>query len=400
MSANQLAAAMQAAQAGKREEARELLLALVAVDAQHELAWLWLSDLMPDLENKIIALENALAINPHRRQAQQRLAHLRQQQATLNQDQVAAAHTHTVNGRQQQAYALLQQQLQKRPDDADAWFAFSQLVADVDDQLVALHYVVTLKPLHTPAQYRYTQLQMAHADLISLGRAYETFGDWANAIRSYRLAAKQSASSDTERTIAKKRLNASKRYRKLYPQQKALTFPAWVHNHAFIHGRIHEERGEWEQAIIAYQTAVVTTTNTTEQKIVQKRLAATQKQQQLPPIKLTSPSLTLLRMGLGPFFLFVLLLLLHAGLRPWHIPVWPGLSSVSILLGSLLLITPLIGPHYRLTQKLFGETEQIDQWTKVLANTLGSLLILLPFVLLLFNALDRLALFTPVIPTR
>ncbi|MEZ4647029.1 MAG: hypothetical protein R3E31_30610 [Chloroflexota bacterium] len=400
MSAEQLSAAVNAAKVGKREDARQMLLALVETEPEHELAWLWLSELMPDLENRIIALENALAINPHRQKAQQRLAQLRQQQEALVPQRVVMANTYAENGRRQQAYTLLQQQLQKQPDDADAWFAFSQLVEDVDDQIAALHYAVMLKPTHNQAQQRLTQLLLAHDDLIGLGRAYEALGDLDNAIPAYQLAVKQSTTPTIDQTIAKKRLEAAKRYRKLYHQQqrKGLTFPELTTNQSLATGRAYEEKGEWEAAIIAYKTAVATATATAEQKIAQKRLHTTQKQQQLPNVKLTSPTLTLVRLGLGPFLLFIFLVLLHAGLNPLHISPWLALSSLSVLAGSLLLVLAMIIPHHNLAQKLLGESERPDFLTRILLNVLGNLLIALPFLLLIFNAIDRLSVYTPVIP--
>ena len=55
---------VEAARAGRKAEARELLVQVVEVDPQSEIAWIWLSGLMDDLEDRIIACENALTINP------------------------------------------------------------------------------------------------------------------------------------------------------------------------------------------------------------------------------------------------------------------------------------------------------------------------------------------------
>lgn len=68
--------AIRAAQAGRREEARTLFLQLVAQDERQELAWLWLVDLVDDVEDQIIALENVLTLNPQHQPARQRLAAL------------------------------------------------------------------------------------------------------------------------------------------------------------------------------------------------------------------------------------------------------------------------------------------------------------------------------------
>lgn len=56
--------AVQLARDGKRVEAREIFLRIVEEDPHHELAWMWLAGLVDSLEDRIIACENVLTINP------------------------------------------------------------------------------------------------------------------------------------------------------------------------------------------------------------------------------------------------------------------------------------------------------------------------------------------------
>ena len=53
-----------AARAGRRLEAREILLRVVDLEPRNEVAWMWLTGLVDDMEDKIIACENVLTINP------------------------------------------------------------------------------------------------------------------------------------------------------------------------------------------------------------------------------------------------------------------------------------------------------------------------------------------------
>jgi tetratricopeptide (TPR) repeat protein len=76
MSHRQLQRAISLARAGEREQARELFLTIVAEDERNELAWLWLSSLMERLDDQIIAVENALTINPDNERARRRLSEL------------------------------------------------------------------------------------------------------------------------------------------------------------------------------------------------------------------------------------------------------------------------------------------------------------------------------------
>ena len=52
------------AKAGRREEARDILLQVVELDEQNESAWLWLSGVVDSDDDKAVALENVLALNP------------------------------------------------------------------------------------------------------------------------------------------------------------------------------------------------------------------------------------------------------------------------------------------------------------------------------------------------
>ena len=62
------------AKAGRHEEARELLLQVIDQDERNETAWLWVSGVVDNDEDKAIALENVLQINPANEWAKRGLA--------------------------------------------------------------------------------------------------------------------------------------------------------------------------------------------------------------------------------------------------------------------------------------------------------------------------------------
>lgn len=68
--------AVNAANAGRKEEARRLLEGLLDVDERNEQAWLWLSSVIDEDEDRIICLENVLTINPRNEAARKGLAAL------------------------------------------------------------------------------------------------------------------------------------------------------------------------------------------------------------------------------------------------------------------------------------------------------------------------------------
>lgn len=72
-----------AARAGRNDEAREYLLAAVEADEHNEQAWLWLGGVMPEVEDQIVCLENALTLNPDNEPAQRKLNQLYAKRSAL-----------------------------------------------------------------------------------------------------------------------------------------------------------------------------------------------------------------------------------------------------------------------------------------------------------------------------
>ncbi len=71
-----LTQAIAAARAGRKAEARHLLENILDQDERNEQAWLWLSGVLDDQEDRIICLENVLTINPRNETARKGLAAL------------------------------------------------------------------------------------------------------------------------------------------------------------------------------------------------------------------------------------------------------------------------------------------------------------------------------------
>jgi hypothetical protein len=68
--------AISAAKAGRKEEARRLLEAVLNADERNEQAWLWMSGVVDSDEERVICLENVLTINPNNELARKGLAAL------------------------------------------------------------------------------------------------------------------------------------------------------------------------------------------------------------------------------------------------------------------------------------------------------------------------------------
>ena len=68
--------AVELARAGKKDVARDAFLRVVEEDPHNELAWMWLAGLVDTLEDKIIACENVLTVNPSNEKARNYLEKL------------------------------------------------------------------------------------------------------------------------------------------------------------------------------------------------------------------------------------------------------------------------------------------------------------------------------------
>jgi hypothetical protein len=73
--------AISAYRAGKKDQARNLLLQAVGIDERHEQGWLWLSAVVDTPEDQITCLENVLTINPNNEKARQGIELLNAQAA-------------------------------------------------------------------------------------------------------------------------------------------------------------------------------------------------------------------------------------------------------------------------------------------------------------------------------
>ena len=194
---------------GKLLEAKTLLLQYVAQEEGNELAWLMLADVVERADDKIIALENALTVNPNLVRARNRLAQLQGEQAQAAQDKFQRAETAVNVGLHQEALRLFQEIVEAEPEHEVAWWEISLLVTAVEDKIIALENVLIANPRNAQARARLTQLRQNHSDDLAIAIAYEAQGDLDKAIAAYTFAVGH-APIAADRLIAKKKLEEAK----------------------------------------------------------------------------------------------------------------------------------------------------------------------------------------------
>ncbi len=330
-SSEDLQRAVQAARAGRKVEARDLLLKIVEVDPRNEMAWMWLSGVVDSLEDRIIACENVLTINPTNEKVLAYLMKLQSQRETkparknsgeaanlLHQAKVCAERNDITA-----AVRLAWQALEKQDTYEDAWLFIAKISPDLDQQIAALEKAYKLNP------------------------------------------------SNTEAASALKQARDSK----ANPMRAAQQL---------------EQAGEFEEALKVYQGWAARTKNSRDFDQIYRqiiRIEGLQKEK----IRYVAPTSSIARLTFGWPLLYISLALVQMGLNPFAHPtfyLWLGLPLVVV--GSFLLSLAEVRSNHILWQKIFGEQGDGSQFARLIAATAGWFLVIVPHLLIILDSLNRL----------
>jgi hypothetical protein len=323
------------AKSGDRLRARGLLWQSLEDEPADERAWLLYSELEDAPQEKIAALQKAIALNPQNERARARLQHLLEQvqrEQQLQQKQQARqarqvfqaalqAHKEKQN---EETLRLLLQYVEIDSRNETAWLMLSNLVPELADQVIALENALTLNPGNTKTRKRLQKLRSLADEPLSRGIYYEQHGDLERAIAAY-LEAEQKGQTPAVRAEA------------------------------------------------------------------QRRIAIAQFHRDQPKYRVVNPALTLARLTAGPVILYLALVLIQSGLNPVHTPLLLCLSGPFVLLGSFLLVISRSAPSRTLWLRFFGGQDGGSSYVSLIAVTLlGWVSMLAPFALLIWHSLQRL----------
>ncbi len=328
-SKEELQQAIAAYKAGRRGEARAHLLGYVETNQHDELAWLLLSNLVPDLEDRIIALENALTINPNNEKAVAQLWKLRRQRyqrsdpltdnSIARLEQAAEAQS---KGQGLLAYNILRQLVQDDDRNEQAWLMLSELSPDTDSEISALVNLLQLNPSHTEAKLRLEKLQRFRDDPLALGKLYETWG-------------------------------------------------------------------EEEKARDLYVKVAFEANTAAERREAERRMKDTEMREQAPGIRLVNPRVTLARLMVGPILLYFALALIHGGLNPLQVlPVF-WLGAISVVIGSFLIVIATVPDTRIIWHQIWQKSGDSTPAPQVGLKALGLLLWLMPTLLIIVDGFVR-----------
>lgn len=331
--------AIQFARAGRRTEARDLLLEVVESDQRNETAWIWLSGLVDTLEDRIIACENVLTINPANEKVRVYLAELQRQQQELlakkNVEDAASLLDHARESAERNdidsALRLAGQALEKDYSYEAAWLLIGRISPDPDQQITALEKASQLNP---------TNLETASA------------------------------------------LQQAK-YLKANPISRATRL---------------EQTGKFEDALLVYKELAGKAKNSREFDHIYKQILRLEGLRD-ENIRYVAPSSSIKRLTFVWPLLYFSLVFVQVGLNPVAHPafyLWLGLPVV--VLGSFLLSLAEVRSDHVVWQKLFSEQGDGSSFARLMAAAAGWFLVLLPHLLILLDSLSRLQNFT--IPPR
>ena len=331
-----LQSAIQAAQSGQRALARSLFLEVVEQDPYQAEAWVYLSRLVEEPEDQLIALENALTLQPGDPDLTTRRAALLLAYPHLDETAPGAASSPATEnalqmarhlasaGRLIEAVRQLEEILAENPREERAWQALSEIHPDSARKIKALEQVLDLNPHNLEARQRLELLRHIQQDPLR-------------------------------------------------------------------HGQHLEERGEDAQAILVYQVLAAHSSSAVERLEAQNRIGRTHLKRDAQALQSIHPNLNLARLALGPVLLFLLMLFMQSGLNPLRLPIvaLPGIASVAA--GGLLVAVTAMRPAPEVWVKRFGPPGSGDEpeMRKGL-RLLGLALLLAPFTLFLIEAGNRL----------
>lgn len=330
-SAEVLQRAILAARAGRREEARNLLIGLVEVEPQNEMAWMWLTGLVDTLDDKIIACENVLTINPANEKVRAYLAELQKQQhASLVKKNIEDAESllkqaraHAQRNEIESALGLAQQALERRENYEEAWLLIGKISPTIDQQISALEKAYELNPSNAEAASALKQARYIKENPLSMATRLEQMGKFDEALKVYNeLAAKTKNSKDFDH---------------IYKQ-------------------------------------IVRIEGLQDEKI-----------------RYVAPTSAIARLTFGWPALYLSLVLIQVGLNPFRYFVfylWLGLPLVA--LGSFLLSLAAVRSNHIVWQKVFDEHGDGSTFARFVTAATGWFLILVPHVLLALDSLNRL----------
>jgi len=326
--------AISAARAGRELTARDIFLEIIEINPQNEVAWMWLTGLLDDLDDCIYACERVLEINPGNVNISQYLDQLlverkKQQEAERLRLEEQAMHARELvkAGQRGEALELVRELAQTGEAGAEVWRLLADLAPEMDERSRALEKLLALTPGDAHARQELDRLHHFQNNPLDLAAMYEEQGNLDKAIETYGLASLKPGSKDQWNSIY------------------------------------------WK---------IIRLENLRQENIAH-----------------ISPGISVARLTGGPPLLYFLLMLVHVGMNPIANPepfLWIGFFWVA--LGGFMIALASVRSHHRLWFLLFRDVGSGGTpAARFVMAAAGWILVFLPFLLLFYLAFNRLLAF-------
>jgi hypothetical protein len=162
--------------------------------------------------------------------------------------------------------------------------------------------------------------------------------------------------------------------------------------------RFLEQEGKFDEALMIYKVEAAKTNDTHIFNTIYRKIVQIE-QMQAEKIKFVSPRASIIRLTLTWPLLYLSLALVQVGLNPLNAPtsyLWFAFPWVA--LGSYLIAVSEVRSRHLIWKRVFMEGGDGSAVARLTIGTAGWFLVLIPFVLIVVDSLNRLSDF--VIPPR
>jgi tetratricopeptide (TPR) repeat protein len=152
-------------------------------------------------------------------------------------------------------------------------------------------------------------------------------------------------------------------------------------------GQAYQKQDDFKEAVKAYRLAEEYASDGMQRAAVEQRRRMIERQGQ--KIRSAHPTLTLLRLAVGPPLLFTILLFVQNGLDPQQLTFVTCSGVFVVAIGSLLMVASSHTPHHPIWLAFWGQRGLTDTKMRLRLRNLGIALMLIPFVLWLAGTVQR-----------
>jgi tetratricopeptide (TPR) repeat protein len=313
-------------------------------------------------------------------------------------------------GRELTARDLFRDVIRLDPRNKLAWLWLIGLLDDFDDQIDACRRVLEIDPEEAHVRQRLTELLARRGEQVrSRARELHAQGETERALLLLRREVQNNDRDPSSWLLLAELSRDVDEQARAYEQivsldpsnqaaRKTLEKIRFRQENPFDLPSLLEEQGRIDEAILEYQRAAARARTSQEWDHIYRNITRLEDLRN-EGIVHVSPAASISRLTAGPPMLYLLSLLIHVGLNPFSADFIFWIGLVWTLLGGFFIALGTVRSRHRLWILLGDPAASGKPLPRFALQASGWILVLLSFVLLILDALRRLAVFEiPPIP--